>query len=238
MSNEWIKSKYHAGIFGETGAGKTVLANHIYGSPHYERVCFFLNVQEKGYIRGLEIQASNPKGMLEKIKRGLDNGRSRFNIIPASENGVDELKVLTPLMFKMAKGGAKIAVFVDECQDIAPSNQKGTVLHKIHKKGREPGTEGGGIKSFALTQSPASVDNDILRQSKYHVWVGEPNKMEKSYLNSFDFPTQRVRDLNTSDGCMFEESGGEVISHCYTVVKNGEVMTGPHLAKEKYSKPE
>lgn len=235
MNTHWIQSKYHISAFGETGAGKTVLANQIFGSEGNDRIGICLNVQEKGYIRGKEIRVSSPDQLIQELANGIQEGVENFNVIPYTDTGTDELAAISDFVFPMAKSGVRFLIVADEAHEIARSGEKGTPLHRLHKKGRDPGEGDGGIKMVTLTQSPASLDNDVLRQSKYHVWVGEPNKMEKEYLNTFDFPTETVMDLNTKDQCMFEESGGEEISHCFTVVKNGEVYTGPHLANPKFA---
>lgn len=235
MGDEWIKSIYHAAIFGETGAGKTVLANQLHAKgASVGRISFFLNTQEKGYVRGKRIEGG-PQEILKGVIDGIKDGTTTFNLVPSSESGAEELQSLSSFLFKLAKDGSRILLTVDEAHDIAKTGTKSSVLHTLHKKGRDPGEGPGGIKMLSLTQSPASLDNDVIRQSKYHVWVGEPNLQEKEYLTSFNFPYEDVMEMNTQDGCMFEESGGEVISHCYTVVKGGKVYDGPKLADPSFA---
>lgn len=184
--SDWIQSEYHVSISGQTGAGKTYLANKIHKSVggSQNRLSVFLNTQHEQYVYGYTVRS------VGQIQQRLSEGTPRyglcFNYLPGSTSGEREHEQLVQLLLE---NETPALLVTDEAHEIAGTNDSSTSLHRAVKRGRR-----WSLKNLVLSQRPSAVSNDVLTQCRYHAWVGRPAEFEKQYLESYGFPYQQMTE--------------------------------------------
>lgn len=227
----FMRSPYHGIITGQTGAGKTVVANALHAAS--DRPSVFFNTQHKGYVRGETIDYG---GSVDdsKIRDAFARGATRLDVRPRSIDGADEHEDLTDLAFRLAKGGVKLTIVNDEVHEYGA--QKNSSVHRLHKRGRSPGDQGGAIKVWSISQRYTSVERSCRTECEYLVQVGLPSPADRELLDEERaFPFDLVHESHDQQQYKHEVEGGEFVSRAFSVERNGGVVYGPKVADAKYA---
>jgi len=227
----FIASEYHAVVGGETGAGKTVACNAMHANV--PRISIFFNTQWKGYIRGETIEYSGEQDN-HKIAGAIDAGATRLDVRPQSVDPEEEHEALTTALFELARAGYQLACFNDEVHEYG--NTKGSSVHKLHKRGRDPGDGPGGIKTVSISQRYLSHEKSCRSEAMYYLQVGRPAKQDQDALeNERAYQFDTVTERHSRDQFIMRDDSGETVSRAFSVDKNGELVYGPEVAHERYA---
>lgn len=234
MSNQppFIGSEYHGIVAGETGAGKTVVCNAIHTNI-VDRISFFFNTQWKGYIAGETIEYAGEQDN-QKIAAALARGATKFDIRPHSVDPEEEHEALTDALFQLAREGIKLACFNDEVHEYGAT--KGSSVHRLHKRGRDPGEGPGGIKTVSISQRYVSHEKSTRSEAMYFIQVGRPATQDRDALEEereYQFDT--VAERHSKEQFIMRDDSGETVSRAFSVDKNGELVYGPEVAHERYA---
>lgn len=202
MSREWIEGEHHVSISGQTGAGKTHLANEIHKSlgKSKQRLSIFLNTQHERYIHGYKCRSV--RDIKKRLKQGVGRYGLCFNYLPASTTGEREHAEIT----KWIMGSdTPVLLVTDEAHEIAPQGADSSTLHRSTKRGRRYQ-----VKNLVVSQRPSSVSKDVLTQCRYHCWLGKPSAYELDYLKARGFPVEQMKSANKHEITVV--SGGETVA--------------------------
>lgn len=228
----FLGSEYHCVVAGETGAGKTVVCNALHTGIR-DRLSVFFNTQHKGYVRGETIDYRGAEDN-DKIARALDQGATKLDIRPRSVVPDEEHEDLTDLLFRLAKEGVRMAVFNDEVHEYG--NQKGSSVHRMHQRGRDPGEGPGGMKVFSISQRYVNHETSARSECKYFLQVGLPASQDRDALeDERSYPFDMVADSHDNQRFIDTVEGGETVSRAFSVEKNGEIIFGPKRVPAKYA---
>lgn len=176
----------HVIFGGESGAGKTHTANwvHAYTS---ERISIFFNSAHVDYINGKKVRT------VRELGNKIAEGYRKFNFFPPI--GVDEEQIyeeLTYFLFRLGQKGHKLQLITDEIHEFAGHKESAASLQ--WRKGRNYN-----IKNIGLTQEYRTVSHSVLTQSKWHVWVGQPNMMESQYFEKYNLPYEQLKQSGDNE---------------------------------------
>lgn len=181
----WINSDHHVSISGQTGAGKTYLANELHKSvgQSKQRLSIFLNTQHEAYVYGYRVRSVGQ--IQHRLNEGTPQKGLAFNFLPGTTSGEKEHAQLTQMLLE---NETPAMLVTDEAHEIAGQHDTDTSLHRAVKRGRR-----WGVKNLVVSQRPSAVSNDVLTQCRYHAWVGRPAEFEKQYLESYGFPYEAMK---------------------------------------------
>lgn len=231
----FIHSQFHGGIVGPTGSGKTVVANAIHAGT--DRISFFFNSQWKGYVRGETVKYGGP-GDNEKIRAALEGGARKFDIRPIGDEQ-EAHEALTDLLFTLALGGVKVAVFNDEAHDYGATTDSS--VHTLHKRGRSPGDQGGAIKVWSISQRYVSFERSARTEMEYLAQVGIPAGADRDALEeerstgAHAYPFEELEEAHRRTEYQQTVEGGETVSRAFSIERNSKIVFGPTMADPKYA---
>lgn len=170
----------HTIVGGESGAGKTHLVNWVHSTDH-DRLSVFYNSAHVRDIGGQKVQS------ITELAAHLKRGFRKFNYMPPI--GVDEDEMYSQLsrfLLKLGHGGTDIRLITDEIHEFA--SHKDDPAGILWRKGRNYN-----IKNIGITQEYRTVCHSVLTQSKWHCWVGQPNAMERRYMEKYNLPFEQLK---------------------------------------------
>lgn len=227
----WVKSEFSFFAFAKTGRGKTVTANAIHAGT--DRLSIFWNCQRKPYIRGKTVHysGSSDDGKLAEIVR---SGADKIDVQPTNDDP-ETLAALVDWCWPLASSGVRLMLTVDEAVDYAPNGSKGTPVHRLMKRGREPGDSEGGIKGGLISQRYSEVEKSARSEAEYLIIVGIPDKGDWDRLEKVGIDMAELENRHSQDKFIATVDGGESVSRAVSVYRGGERIQGPMLTASRYA---
>lgn len=175
----------HMAIIGETGEGKTPIANDLYkntvcvqGVPAHSLYVDFEDVGEIDSVVEVNLKTDD----LDLIKQAFAQGK-RVSVIP-SEDKERRIKEIQALWKYLQTLNLVIAVFADEIQEYG--NEDANPFNKFAVRGQKYG-----IHLVAITQRVAKLPTTIATQSNVILHFGVSN-MEKKYYKDRNLPAEEI----------------------------------------------
>lgn len=210
MEWDWTHDWRHIWVSGDTGAGKTTVAKQL--AMESDRVTIFWQP-----ISAVDLPMPDAKSPGDIISLFRDGHRTiAFRPSWDEEEAVEQFEELVNLVFRLAEHTERMdwQVIVDECHQVAPKGDRSNPLVRLVKEGRNYD-----IKTVSLSQEPQLVSHSVLRQSRRHLWGGQPNAFAEDYFKTFHVPTDELRE------------NGE---HTFTVMNENMEVIGRFEASREY----
>lgn len=208
------KDSLHLGIFGDTGSGKSKLADELHdASKQTDAASIYFNFPQKqadNYsISGRDFSYKTDPG---KIKQAVDNGEQiRYNPSSDPDQAVNQLKAI----YQMAKKSSReVYFFVDEAHMYASKT-----LNTVLDDGRGHNVRfiliSQSIKKFAKFNKYADFVIDTIF-SKGEFIMFEPNPRHLDYYEYYDIPHQPITKKTKG------------IDYSFVRMQGADIVSGPH----------
>lgn len=192
----WATNNKHVFVTGDTGAGKSCLCSQIHGQS--SRHSIYWEPIASNDHEGVDVST------VEELAAAWKQGKRKVVFRPHydEEEAREQFEQVVGLLFRLAEKtpNTEYQIITDECHQVAPKGSTGSPLVRLVKEGRNYG-----IKSVGASQEPQLVAHSVLRQSRRHIYMGQPNQYHSDYLENYNIPEDVLMENGEHGGTVLDE---------------------------------